>query len=56
MFSDQRAANLAGIIAGGGGGGGRRKGRVMINNDFIIHGYDRSSLLFCDCVHHIPSR
>ena len=48
MLSDQRSGSVVGelvwsvIIASTGGG----KGRGMMNNDFIIHVYDRNNYIF----------
>ena len=56
MLSGQRSGSVVGelvwsVIAGRGGG----KGWGMMNNDFIIHVYDRNYLLFFffDCMHYI---
>ena len=51
MLSDQRSGSVAdelvwSVIAGRGGG----KGWGMMNNDFIIHVYDRNYLFFLSIV------
>ena len=55
MLSDQRSGSVVRdlvwsvIIAGRGEG----KGWGMMNNDFIIHVYDRNYLFFSDCIHYL---
>ena len=54
MLSDQTSGSVVGeLVWSVKAGRGRGKGWGMMNNDFIIHVYDRNYLFFFDCMHYI---